>query len=195
MRCLLSLIATCLLSFSVFAQENPTLWEQLKTVTGDHYQLSIPENFRQFPVQGKSNPEQFFEASGKGLPISFNQGPVIVNIFLVREECSSLEDCKRKCLDGYRQNTDRVFPEGWQDRQEKLILGGGDKASMLHTRFYRPSKGLNQSRFDLVAYSEKAKTGYFYTLSVQYADHTYKVEADLNIPAFAKSLFSRFQLR
>jgi hypothetical protein len=179
----------------VCAQENPALWRQLKTIAGDHYQLSVPENFRQFPVQGRSNPEQFFEASGQGFPIAFNQGPLIVNVFLVREDCSSLEDCKHKCLKGYRANNDRVFPEGWQDGQEEFTLSGGERASLLYTRFYRPSKELRQSRFDLVAYSDKAKIGYLYTLSVQHVDESYKVEAELNVSAFAKNLYRRFQLR
>jgi hypothetical protein len=113
----------------------------------------------------------------------------------MRESCSSLEDCKRQCLEGYRINRDRVFSADWQDAQEQLPLENGDEAWLLHTRFYRQSKGLHQSRFDLVAYSNKAKAGYLYTLSVQHVDGTYKVEGDLGIPAFAKALFSRFQLR
>jgi hypothetical protein len=184
-----------LLSSPVSAQDNPVLWRQLKNIAGEHYQLSVPEIFRQFPTQGRSNPEQFFEASGQALPITFNHGPLIVNVFLVREDCSSLEDCKRKCLKGYHANNDRVFPEGWQDSQEEFTLSSGEKAFLLHTRFYRPSKGLRQSRFDLVVYSDKAKIGYLYTLSVQHVDETYKVEVELNIPAFAKDLYRRFQLR
>jgi hypothetical protein len=195
MRDLLFLIPAWLLSFSAFAQENPAVWAQLKTITGQHYQFSVPEIFLQLPTPSGKNPEQFFAASGVGLPITFNQGPVIVTIFLVRERCSSLEDCKHECLEGYRLTSDRVFSAGWHDRQEKLLLSGGEEASMLHTRFYRPSKGLHQSRFDLVVYSDKAKAGYLYTLSVQHADSSYKVETDLSIPSYAKSLFSRFQLR
>jgi hypothetical protein len=188
-------IITCLLLSPVRAQDNPALWRQLKTAAGEHYQLSVPEGFRQFPTQGRSNPEQFFEASGQALPIAYNQAPLIVNVFLVRESCTSLEDCTHKCLEGYRANNDRVFPDGWQDGQEEFKLSSGEKAFLLHTRFYRPSKGLRQSRFDLVAYSDKARTGYIYTLSVQHADETYKVEAELNIPALAKNLYRRFQLR
>jgi hypothetical protein len=195
MRNLVLLILTCLLSLPVRAQDNPALWRQLKTVAGEHYQLSVPEIFRQFPVQGRSNPEQFFEASGQALPITFNQGPLIVNVFLMRQDCSSLEDCKRKCLEGYHLNNDRVFSKNWHDNQEEFILSSGEKAFLLYTRFYRPSKGLQQSRFDLVSYSDKAKIGYLYTLSVQHVDDSYKVETELNIPALAKDLYRRFQLR
>src|SRR5262245_20513806 len=183
MRGLLFLIPIGFLSFSLSAQEDPALWKQLKTITSENYQFSVPENFRQMRTSSR-NPEQFFEASGAGLPITFNQGPVIVTIFLVRENCSSLEDCKRKCSEGYRINLDRVFSDGWEDRQEKLTFGNGQEAWLLQTRFYRRSKGLHQSRFDLVTYSNKAKVGYLYTLSVQHADGTYKVESDLRIPAF-----------
>jgi hypothetical protein len=177
------------------AQEDPVLWKQIKTVTSEDYEFRVPETFRQLPTPSGKNPEQFFEANGVGLPITFNQGPVIVTIFLVRERCSSLEDCKHECLEGYRLNSDRVFSAGWQDRQEKLSLGNGQEAWLLHTRFYRSSKGLHQSRFDLVVHSDKAKAGYVFTLSVQHGDASYKIEADLNIPAYGKSLFSHFQLR
>jgi|SRR5262245_22266001 len=194
MRNVVFLVPFCFLSFFVFAQEDPVVWRQLKTITNEHYHLRVPENFRQIRNLGRGL-EQFFEASGVGLPITFNQGPVIVTIFLMRESCSSLDDCKRQCLEGYRINRDRVFSADWQDTQEKLPLENGDEAWLLHTRFYRQSKGLHQSRFDLVAYSNKAKAGYLYTLSVQHVDGTYKVEGDLGIPAFAKALFSRFQLR
>jgi hypothetical protein len=195
MRNLVFLIPTCLLSSPVFSQDNPVLWRQLKTITAEHYQLSVPEIFRQFPMQGRSNPEQFFEASGQALPAAFNQGPLIVNVFLVREDCGSLVDCKHKCLNGYHANNDRIFPEGWLDGQEEITLSSGEKAFLLHTRFYRPSKGLRQSRFDLVAYSDKAKIGYVYTLSVQHVDETYKIEAELNVPVLARNLYRRFQLR
>jgi hypothetical protein len=196
MRNLVFLVLFCFLSLSVSsAQEDPVLWKQIKTVTSEYYEFRVPETLRQLRTPSGKNPEQFFEASGVGLPITFKQGPVIVTIFFGRERCSSLEDCKHECLEGYRLNSDRVFSAGWQDRQEKLLLSGGEEASMLHTRFYRPSTGLHQSRFDLVVYSDKAKAGYLYTLSVQHADSSYKVETDLSIPSYAKSLFSRFQLR
>src|SRR5262245_50349735 len=150
MRNVVFLVPFCFLSFFVFAQEDPVVWRQLKTITNEHYHLRVPENFRQIRNLGRGL-EQFFEASGVGLPITFNQGPVIVTIFLMRESCSSLDDCKRQCLEGYRINRDRVFSADWQDTQEKLPLENGDEAWLLHTRFYRQSKGLHQSRFDLVA--------------------------------------------
>lgn len=123
-------------------------------------------------------PEQLFEASGLAFPAMHNGSPLILTIFLAKQDGKDLDECKEKCLSGYRDNPDREFPQQFKDGQEKVELRGGKDGYFLNTRFYRRSKGLNQSRFDLVVYSERAKAGYIYTVSFQYADNDYTFEAD-----------------
>ncbi len=176
-----------------FSQVAQTIWDSLKTVNTDNYEIKFPYNWRQMPTGG-NDPQQFLEASGLALPAIFNGSPVIVTIFMLTQEGKDLEDCKKECLDGYRSNSDRKFPKNFEDGAEKIKLSDGKDAYLLNTRFYRKSKGLNQSRYDLVVYSEKAKSGYLYTISIQYADDTYAFETDNDLNNFARKLYSYFTL-
>ena len=119
----------------------------------------------------------------------------MLTIFYVKQDSKNLDDCKDKCLSGYRANPDREFPNKFKDGQEKIKLASGQDAYFLNTRFYRKSKGLNQSRFDLVVYSDKTQSGYIYTLSIQYLDKDYKFETDNKLADFAKKLYSYLLLK
>ncbi|KAA3438730.1 hypothetical protein [Rufibacter hautae] len=188
MNKLLTLILT-FLTVSVYGQVDQSIWDNLKTVSTDYYEIKFPSKWRHIPTGGQG-PEQLIEASGQALPAVLNGSPVMVTIFFVKQEGRDLDDCKDKCLNGYRSNPDREFPKQFIDGQEKIKLAQGEEAYFLNTRFYRKSKGLNQSRFDLVVYSDRAKAGYIYTISIQYADHDYKFEDDNNLEDFAKRLYS-----
>jgi hypothetical protein len=144
---------------------------------------------------GGQEPEQLLEASGLALPVSFNGSPVMVTIFFVKQDGKNLDDCKDKCLSGYRANPDREFPKKFKDGQEKIKLASGQEAYFLNTRFYRQSKDLNQSRFDLVVYSDKAQSGYIYTISIQYFDKDYNFETNHKLADFAKKLYSYLTLK
>lgn len=179
---------------TVYGQVDQAIWDSLKTVSTENYEFQVPYQWRKMPTVGKG-PEQYFEASGLALPATFNGSPVMVTIFFVKQECKNLDECKDKCLGGYRENPDREFPKKFKDGQEKMKLTGGQDAYFLNTRFYRKSKELNQSRCDLVVYSDKAQAGYIYTVSVQYADNDYKFETDNNLMDFARKLYSYLQLK
>jgi hypothetical protein len=194
MKNILTLILFAILASNLSGQVDQTIWDSLKTVSTENYELKVPYNWRQIPTSGQG-PEQMFEASGLALPVSFNGSPVMVTIFYVKQDGENLDDCKDKCLSGYRTNPDREFPKKFIDGQEKIKLASGQDAYFLNTRFYRQSKGLNQSRFDLVVYSDKAQCGYIYTLSVQYSDKDYKYETDNQIADFAKKLYSYLTLK
>ncbi len=183
-----------LFTMTAFGQVDPTVWDSLKTVSTDNYEFKFPYKWRQMPTGGQG-PEQLLEASGLALPASFNGSPVMVTIFYVKQDGKNLDDCKDKCLSGYRANSDREFPKKFKDGQEKIKLASGQDAYLLNTRFYRQSKGLNQSRFDLVVYSDKAQSGYIYTLSIQYSDNDYKFETDNKLADIAKKLYSYLTLK
>jgi hypothetical protein len=179
---------------ATFGQVNPAIWDTLKTVKTDNYEFEIPNKWEQRLMTGPDVPEQMIEASGLAFPEMFNGSPVILTIFIVKQDSKNLDDCKERCLLGYRANPDREFPEKFKDRQEKITLPGGQDAYFLSTRFFRKSKGLNQSRFDLVVFSNKAKAGYLYTVSIQYADDDYKFETENKLPDFSKKLYSYFKI-
>lgn len=194
MKKLLALFIIATLMTTVHGQVDQTIWDSLKTVITDNYELKVPHKWRQLPTGGQG-PEQMFEASGLALPTMFNGSPVMMTIFVVKQSGKTLDDCKDKCLGGYRENPDREFPKKFKDGQVKIKLIGGQDAYFLNTRFYRRSKGLNQSRFDLVVYSDKAQSGYIYTVSIQYVDNRYKFETDNKLADFAKKLYSYLTLK
>ncbi|WP_207432580.1 hypothetical protein [Sabulibacter ruber] len=181
------------LTISAYGQVDQSIWDNLKTVSTENYEIKFPSKWRYIPTGGQG-PEQLIEASGQALPAIMNGSPVMITIFFVKQDGRNLEDCKDKCLNGYRSKPDREFPEQFIDGQEKITLAQGEEAYLLNTRFYRKSKGLNQSRFDLVVYSDKAKAGYIYTVSVQYADNEYRFEEENNLAGFAKRLYSYLKL-
>ena len=182
------------LTFISNAQFDKHIWDNLDTIKTDSYQLQVPSGWRHLPSLGGQGPEQFFEASGVAFPRMYNGAPVMVTIFVVKQDGKDLEECKDECFKGYRENDDRQFPKDFQDGQEKIQLTSGQQAYFLNTHFYRKSKGLNQSRFDLVVYSDNAKTGYLYTISIQYSDDKYKFENDNDLTGFSKKLFSYFKI-
>lgn len=195
MKKVLTLFLVSTLSSISFGQINKSIWDSLRTIETDYYQLKIPYNWREIPPREGRQTELMFEGSGLVFPSSFNGYPVILTIFMVKQEASDLEDCKNKCLRAYRANQDREFPADFNDGELKIKLQSGQEAYILNTHFFRKTKGLNQSRFDLILYSNKAQCGYMYTISVQYADKQYKFESDNNLSEFAKQLYSYVLLK
>ena len=195
MKKIFTLLVVVIFSTTAFGQVDKAIWDSLKTVTTDNYEFQFPYKWRQIPMGGQKGPEQMLEASGLALPATVEGSPVMLTIFIVKQDGKDLDECKDKCLSGYRENPDREFPEKFKDGQEKLKLTSGQKAYFLSTRFYRKSKSLNQSRFDLVIYSDKAKSGYIYTISIQYSDKDYKFETTNQLSDFAKKLYSYFTIK
>ncbi len=165
-------------------------WSRLLRKEGRYYRLSVPAAWRPmtFPEL-----EAFYEASGTVLPVVYNGGPVIVTVFLEQFPAKSLEAVKEDLLAGYTDNPGRLFPKGFRHGQEPFVLRNGTRAYLLSTRFYRKSKGLEQSGYDLAAFSEKGRQGFMYALSVQYADESYEFEKMYELKRLAKTLFTHFE--
>ena len=184
-----------ILSLTAFSQNNNDIWTETNTISTDLYEFQVPtawRNLNKMLSEGQG-PEQYFEASGQGLPVSFNGGPVQVTVFLVKLDDSDLMDAQKGVVNGYFSNPDRVFKNKRDYEEETMTLADNSEAVLLNTRFYRKSKGLNQSRYDLVAYSKKHKTAYMFTVSIQYVDDTYAFESDNYLKDYAKKLYSTFK--
>lgn len=194
MRLLLVLILAGCLSASAAAQERDTTWGDLSAIETEFYYLVVPANWLNLGAVG-NNVDQTFDGTGMFFTDSFNKAPVLVGLFVMTEQASNLADAKDKCLKGYRSNLGRDFPVGFKEGQEKITLVSGQPAWIVNTRFYRPAKQLNQSRYDLVVYSAKAKQAYFVTVTVQYKDESYAFEKDNRLMEFAKRIFSYFQVK
>lgn len=184
-----------MLSLTAFSQNENDIWTETDTISTDLYEFQVPTVWRNMSkmLGGGQGPEQYFEGSGQGLPVSFNGGPVQVTVFLVKLDDSNLKDAKKGIIDGYFSNSDRVFKNKKDFEEETITLADKSEAVLLNTRFYRKSKGLNQSRYDLVTYSQKHKTAYMFTVSIQYVDDSYSFETDNDLKGYAKKLFSTFK--
>lgn len=194
MRIIAIILTSVFLSIQSYAQIDSNIWDSLKTIKTENYEFKVPLKWRQLQTQVGQGPEQLIEGSGLGFPSTYNGSPVIVTVFFVKSKARNLEEAKDNCLRGYKENPDREFPENYNSGQEKIAVMSDMKGYFLNTKFYRKSKGLNQSRFDLIVFSEKTNSSYMYTLSIQYNDKSYKFEDENNLNAFAKKLYSYFQL-
>ena len=185
-----------LFCMTVFAQTDSNIWSDTDTISTKLYEFQVPTKWRNFGkmMSGEQGPEQFFEASGQGLPISYNGGPVKVSVFLVKMyKSNNLKRAKESVISGYFENPDRIFKKDNNYQEEIFTLSDKHEAIILNTRFYRKSKRLNQSRFDLVTYSKKHKTAYMFTVSIQYVDDTYDFETEHDLKNYVKKLYSTFK--
>ena len=192
MKYILTLIIIPILTLSVHGQVDPAIWDSLKNIKTENYEFKVPYKWRQMSAIGDQ--EEYIDADGLMLPATFNGSPVIVTVFVFKQEATSVEDAKNKRIEKSVKNRDREFADNIKYNVEKIKLSSGQDAYFLSTRFHRKSKHLNQSRFSLVVYSEKSKMGYSYTLAVEYNDSSYKFETDNNLSEFAKKLYGYFNL-
>lgn len=183
-----------LIANTPFAQTRDTTWRNLKIVETEYYQLQVPNNWLDLGSVGDLVANSY-DATTHYFPDSFNTAPILVGVFVMNQPATNLEEAKQRCLDGYKTNPDRVFPENFTEGQKKVKLTTGQDAYLINTRFYRKTKNLNQSRYDLVVYSEKSKQAYLLTVSVQYNDPSYDFEKDFRLTEFASKIYSHFVLK
>ncbi|MFH1722410.1 MAG: hypothetical protein ABH950_07395 [Candidatus Altiarchaeota archaeon] len=138
--------------------------------------------------------ESYLVGSGKGVfPFRYNNMPVIPTLWLMKDEQESLESLKTDWVSGYTENPDRVFPRDFKIEPKKIELKSGEDAYFIHLRFFRTSKDLNQSRFDLITFDKDTNEGYEMTISIQYEGEFEKAEKDLKLKEFAEQVFESFE--
>jgi hypothetical protein len=171
-----------------------TSWQNLKTYQTQSVSIKIPKDW--LSLGGLGNVvEASFDASGLYFPEQFNDRPILVGVFLLNQRGNTLEEVRDSALKDYRNNPDRVFEPGYKDSVYHYTLANGDQAFILHTHFFRKTPHLNQSRYDLVFFSEKFRSGYSVMISVQYNDPTYLFEKNNLLDVFAGRIFSYVNLR
>ncbi len=187
----------CILTVIGFSNsKSDAVWKILTVKETQHYKFSVPSKWRELAIKGFGF-EHFFIADGQGFPITYNNNPLIVRVFLniMPYKTSSLEEAKNIFMAQHKQNPDRIFAKNFKHLASKIKLKSGQPAYILSSRFYNKSKQLYQSRFDLLAYSTVNKTGYLYTISIQHTDKAYQIDERLNINQFAVKLYSYFELK
>lgn len=166
-----------------------TTWKNLTTYKTTGISFKVPATWLNLGGAG-SIVEVAFDGSDLYFPDTFRNRPLLVGVFLLNQKGNSLDEAKELSLKDYRLNEDRVFEPGYRDTSYNYNTQNGKKGFVLHTRFYRKSKQLNQSRYDFIVFSDKLKRAYSVMISIQYADPTYIFEEENSLNTFAARIFS-----
>src|SRR5687767_8636899 len=140
------------LKSGVYDLPRDTNWQNLKKYESDFISFKIPGKWLNLGGLG-SVVEVAFDASGLYFADTLNDRPVLVGLFLLNQRGGSLDEVKDSALKDYRTNVDRVFETHYLDSVYSFNLPTGEKSYILHTRFFRKSNQLNQSRYDLILFS------------------------------------------
>ena len=178
----------------LYESPRDTALKNLKTYESSTISFQVPESWLNLGGMGDVV-EVVFDGSDLYFTDSFNNRPVLTGLFLLNQPGDSLEQVKSLALIDYRSNNDRIFEPDYVDSVFKFTLQSGEKCYVLHTRFLRKSSQLNQSRYDLILFSEKFQKGYSVMLSVQYSDPSYAFENNNALGLLAARLFSKVLLK
>ena len=191
-------VLTALLSIVVvtlLAQKDTTVFSNIKKVETNEYVLSIPEKWNNVPQLDASSKDQKYEFTDVALPHLYNNTPLTATFILRKMECEKKSEGENFLITEFTSYPDRLCPAGYNYESDSLQILSGETASLFNTHYYRRSKVSNFSRFDLVAYSSKRKTAYLLTITYQYKDPTYIIEADLKLKQYALRIFRTLLLR
>jgi hypothetical protein len=178
----------------IFDLPRDTSWQNLKKYESESILLQVPSTWLNLGGLG-SVVEVGFDGSGLYFPETLNAQPILVGLFVLNQRGTSLEAVKDSAVKDYRTNQDRIFEKGYSDSVYNFNLSTGEKGYVLHTRFFRKSNKLNQSRYDLILFSKKFNKGYSVMVSIQYSDPTYSFEKTNELNVFAARLFNRVLLK
>lgn len=169
--------------------------EKYDTITTTGYVLAVPMGWRQLTGGEGYISTRVFDAGGVSFPVQHNGKEVVAIMFLMEKDCGSIEQARELCLLSCSDSQGKAELNSNEYQVKHFRLASGQQAYRVHTRFYRPSNGLYQSRYDLVSYSSKTGKAYFYTVTLQYNDSTTGFETQYNLDGYASRLFSKFLLK
>jgi hypothetical protein len=190
------LFLSCLLvARFLSAQTDTSIFKVIKGVEANEYVFQVPENWKKVPQIPNAPIDQKFEFTAVGLPLTINDAPLTAFLILRKLECDSIQAGENFIISEFTGYPDRVNQMGETYEKEPLVISSGETATLIHTRFYRRSKVSNYSRYDLVAYSAKRKAAYMLTITFQYKDPNYRVEADLRLRQYCIRVLKTLVLR
>ena len=156
--------------------------------------LYTPESWRDNTDEYKPMYLAYYQGE-QGFPLRYNNMPLIIVMWVTDSSYTDLEKMKDDWIDGYKTNPDRIFTGKFPTEVTKTKLKSGEDAYVIQVRFYRPSKELNQTRFDMVTVDSKNKKSYNLGISIQYAGDYEKAEKVLQLKELAEDIFTRFELK
>jgi hypothetical protein len=183
------------LTLLLSAQTDTSIFKVIKAVEANEYLFRVPEQWKNIPQIENAPIDQKFEFTNVGLPLKVNDAPLTAFLILRKMNCDSIEQGVNFIINEFTGYADRVNQAGETYEKDTITISSGEKAILIHSRFYRRSKVSNFTRYDLVAYSPKRKAAYMLTITYQYKDATYRIEADLKLRQYAVRILKSLVLR
>lgn len=179
----------------VFSQKENEIWNETDTISTDNYEFQIPTVWQNldYTLGGKKGPEQAFDATGQGLPKYYNGGPVLISAFLAKSDYSYLQEANKSKFKKYYSFTSEEYKLESDVVEQTFILKDNTKAVLIKTRRYLKSDRLNESRYDLITYSEKLEIAYVFSVTVRYFDDTYEFESIYDLNRYVEKLYATFK--
>lgn len=191
----LLLLLFCYCTLLLRSQTDTTIYKVIKIVEANEYTFRVPEKWQKVPQVASMPIDEKFEFTSVGIPFTLNGSPLTAFLILRKLDCDSIQAGENFIIKEFTDYPDRICPVGESYEADSLFIASGEKATFIHTRYYRRSKVSNYSRYDLVAYSQKRKAAYMFTTTFQYKDPTYMAEADLRLRQYAVRVLKSLALR
>ena len=159
------------------------------------YSYMVNSNWRNFIEDLKDSfpGESYYSLEGRDFPAFFNEGPVIANVWSITEtKYKDLEAAKKDWIEGITINPDRDFTDVPEKQVCKDYIKSGEEAYFIKSNFYRKSKGLNYSRYDVLAF-KNGKT-FTITFNIGYATDFKEIEEALYFDYIAKEILKSLLL-
>jgi len=197
-HCLMKLpLLTLSLVAALFAtgQTDTTIFNTIRKIEANDYVFSIPDKWTPQWQQPNGPQLQKIDFTDVALPHVVNNAPLTAVCIFRKIACDSIRAAEAFIVTDFTSYPDRITPAGYNYITDTLKIASGEQAILYSTHYYRRSKVSNYTRYDLIAYSEKRKGAYVFTVTFQYKDPTYQVEADLKFKQYMLRIFKTLVLR
>lgn len=189
-------IVSCLfLVLSASGQTDTSIFNTIKKVQANDYVFSVPEKWTWYQQQRNGPQLEKLDFTDIALPHLINGAPLTATCIFRKIACDSLRAAEEFITTEFTSYPDRVTPAGFNYLVDTLIIASGEQAIFYSTHYYRRSRVSNYTRFDLLAYSPKRTGAYVFTITFQYKDPTYQLEADLKLKQYVVKIFRSLVLR
>ena len=152
------------------------------------YTFEADKNWRKVEFNDK-NLYELYEVSGILLKPFYNNGPLIVTIFIFNMgKAKDLDEATSIWKDTFYNDKDRKY-------YNQSPLGATIDAKWgLISHFYRKSKGLYQTRYEFISISPKTNDIINLTISIQHNDSSFNLVKELGLNNMADYVFSKLAI-
>lgn len=173
-----------------------------RIVESENYRMTVPSTW-QVKKEIGPGPEFAFQITDwrswdtvdeQMLPKTYNNEPVLAAGFIVGVRGEDLAAATKLVTERSRSLPDRKF-EKEKTEVETFTLKSGHKAAIVKTRSTRMSSKIQQTRYDLIVFSEKAGHAYNLAFLFNYKDPKFELETARQLDERIREIFATFELK